>query len=452
MEIQDNEVHSSLWCGWIRALLERFNANIVEFARETKNLGQEDPRRIIHSLKVGLAITLISLFYYFEPLYDGFGVSAMWAVMTVVSVFELSVGATLSRGVNRAVATFLSATLAFGAHHLAVLSGEESEPVFIGLFVFLIAGMVTFARFFPRMKERYDYGLLIFILTFCLISVSGYRDDEVLDMVYSRISTIVIGGLTAVIVCVGICPVWAGDDLSKLVAANIEKLGVFLEGFGVEVFRLSGEGESRKAASLQGFESIIDTITEEESLANFARWEPGHGPFRIRLPWKQYLKIGSLTRECDCRIESLNGYLSYGIQTPPEIGGKIQELSTKMSTESGKALKELDLAIRTTTAPSSAGIYIIKSKNATENIKSLFNSTLSKDTPPQEIVLATTVISLLVDVVSCTEKIAESVYVLASHARFKSEEHQPERPKSPDEEAPKQGDSIISISHQVITV
>ncbi|KAB5540707.1 hypothetical protein DKX38_013681 [Salix brachista] len=405
MEIQDNEVHSSLWCGWIRALLERFKANIVEFARETKNLGQEDPRRIIHSLKVGLAITLISLFYYFDPLYDGFGVSAMWAVMTVVLVFEFSVGATLSRGVNRAVATFLSATLAFGAHHLAVLSGEESEPVFIGLFVFLIAGMVTFARFFPRMKERYDYGLLIFILTFCLISVSGYRDDEVLDMVYSRISTIVIGGLTAVIVCVGICPVWAGDDLSKLVAANIEKLGVFLEGFGVEVFRLSGEGESRKAASLQGFESIIDTKTTEESLANFARWEPGHGPFRIRLPWKHY-----------------------GIQTPPEIGGKIQELSTKMSTESGKALKELALAIRTTTAPSSA------------------------DTPLQEIVPATTVISLLVDVVSCTEKIAESVYVLASLARFKSEEHQPERPISPDEEAAKQGDSIISISHQVITV
>ncbi|KAG5238110.1 aluminum-activated malate transporter [Salix suchowensis] len=275
----------------------------------------------------------------------------MWAVMTVVLVFEFSVGATLSRGVNRAVATFLSATLAFGAHHLAVLSGEESEPVFIGLFVFLIAGMVTFARFFPRMKKRYDYGLLIFILT--------------------RISTIV-----AVIVCVGICPVWAGDDLSKLVAANIEKLGGFLE-----------EGESRKAASLQGFESIIDTITEEESLANFARWEPGHGPFRIRLPWKQYLKIGSLTRECACRIESLNGYLSYGIQTPPEIGGKIQELSTKMSTESGKALKELALAIRTTTAPSSAGIYIIKSKNATENIKSLFNSTLSKDTPLQEMLL-----------------------------------------------------------------
>lgn len=131
--------------------------------------------------------------------------------------------------------------------------------------------MVTFARFFPWMKERYDYGLLIFILTFCLISVSGNRDDEVLDMVYSRISTIVIGGLTAVIVCVGICPVWAGDDLSKLVAANIEKLGVFLEGFGVEVFRLSGEGESRKAASLQGFESIIDTITEEESLVSITR-------------------------------------------------------------------------------------------------------------------------------------------------------------------------------------
>lgn len=89
---------------------------------------------------------------------------------------------------------------------------------------------MTFLRFFPRIKARYDYGLLIFILTFCLISVSGYRDEEILEMAHKRVSTILIGAFTAVSVCVFICPVWAGDDLHNSVATNIEKLGSFLEG------------------------------------------------------------------------------------------------------------------------------------------------------------------------------------------------------------------------------
>ena len=49
--------------------------------------------------------------------------------------------------------------------------------------------------------------------------------------------------------------------------------------------------------------------------ANFAGWEPGHGKFRFHHPWKKYLKIGSLTRDCAYRIESLNGYLILNIET-----------------------------------------------------------------------------------------------------------------------------------------
>ncbi|WP_368854990.1 hypothetical protein, partial [Salmonella sp. gx-f5] len=33
------------------------------------------------------------------------------------------------------------------------------------------AATVTFMRFFPALKARYDYGLMIFILTFCMVSV-----------------------------------------------------------------------------------------------------------------------------------------------------------------------------------------------------------------------------------------------------------------------------------------
>lgn len=93
-----------------------------------------------------------------------------------------------------------------------------------------VASTVTFMRFFPTLKARCDYGLSIFILTFSLISVSGYRDNEVLHMAHQRLSTIIIGSCTAIIVCISICPVWVGEELHNLVCDNIEKLGKFLEG------------------------------------------------------------------------------------------------------------------------------------------------------------------------------------------------------------------------------
>lgn len=65
---------------------------LVGVARKAKALGKDDPRRVIHSLKLGLALTIVSLLYYYKPLYANFGVSAMWAVITVVVVFEFSVG------------------------------------------------------------------------------------------------------------------------------------------------------------------------------------------------------------------------------------------------------------------------------------------------------------------------------------------------------------------------
>ena len=54
-------------------------------------------------------------------------------------------GATLGKGVNRAIATLLAGSLGVGAHHLAVLSGEKVEPFAIGTTVFLI-GTYTWMR------------------------------------------------------------------------------------------------------------------------------------------------------------------------------------------------------------------------------------------------------------------------------------------------------------------
>lgn len=84
-------IFASAW-GWLQALHCSLKAKVTNVTKSIKKLGQDDPRRVAHSLKVGLALTLVSLLYYARPLYDGFGVSGMWAVLTVVVIFEFTVG------------------------------------------------------------------------------------------------------------------------------------------------------------------------------------------------------------------------------------------------------------------------------------------------------------------------------------------------------------------------
>ncbi|KAK4441329.1 Aluminum-activated malate transporter 2 [Sesamum alatum] len=405
----------SAW-SWAKGYFEKIVNVVICAAKDAKKLGEEDPRRVIHSFKVGLAITLVSLFYYFDFLYEGFGVAAMWAVITVVVVFEFSVGATFGKGMNRGIATLLGGALGVAAHRLASFTGENAESIILGLSVFWISALATFLRFFPKLKARYDYGLLIFILTFSLISVSGYRDDEVLEMAHKRLSTVLIGGSAAVLICIFICPIWAGEDLHNLTATNIEKLAVFLEGFGREYF----ETNKGNKASLDGYKSVLKVKGNEEVLVNSAKWEPGHGRFRYRHPWGQYLKVGRSIRECAYKIDALNGYLNSEMQTPMEIRSKVQESCTKMSSECSCALRELAKGLKTMTRAMSAEPHIRNAKTAAKNLKSSLQTSLWPDTDLLDIIPAAAVASLIVDIVSCTIKIADSVHELACLSKFKN--------------------------------
>lgn len=89
---------------------------------------------------------------------------------------------------------------------------------------------MTFLRFVPALKAKYDYGLNIFILTLSLVSLSGYREHQVLELACNRVLTVILGSFIAMIVCICIYPVWIGEDLHNLVASNMDKLGHFLQG------------------------------------------------------------------------------------------------------------------------------------------------------------------------------------------------------------------------------
>ncbi|PWA37781.1 aluminum-activated malate transporter [Artemisia annua] len=352
----------------------KVRAHVVDFVNKIKKLGKDDPRRIMHSFKVALAITLVSMVYYLRPLYKGIGDTGIWAIMTVVVVFEYTAGATLSKVMNRGLATFLAGVLGIGAKYLASLFGPKAEPIVLGCLVFLLVASATFSRFIPHIKRRYDYGVLIFILTFSLVAVSGYRVDKIIALAHQRLLTIILGGATCIIISICVCPVWAGADLHSLTVSNLEKLASFLEGFG-DVFELPSEVDNtnrsaeRDRSFLTAYQSVLNSKSTEESLANFAWWEPGHGKFPFGHPWKQYLKIGVLTRQCAYHIEALNGYLDVKYKASSEFRIRVQEPCTKISFEAGKALKELASSVNLFTYPSSSAKHIQTCKNAVEELR-----------------------------------------------------------------------------------
>lgn len=77
---------------WLKPIFAKLSNKAVKLATMTKKLAKDDSRRVVHAFKVGLAISLVSLLYYFKALYDGFGTSTMWAIVTVIVVVEFSVG------------------------------------------------------------------------------------------------------------------------------------------------------------------------------------------------------------------------------------------------------------------------------------------------------------------------------------------------------------------------
>ncbi|XP_009592604.1 aluminum-activated malate transporter 12-like [Nicotiana tomentosiformis] len=315
-------------------------------------VGKDDPRRVIHSLKVGFSLTLVSLLYLMEPLFKGFGSSAIWAVMTVVVVLEFTAGATLCKGLNRGLGTLLAGSLAFLIEYVATESGHIFRAIFIGASVFFIGAAATYMRFFPYIKKNYDYGVVIFLLTFNLITVSSYRVDNVLKIAHERFYTIAIGCGICLLMSLLILPNWSGEDLHNFTAAKFEGLAKSIEACVNEYFRDEEQQKARENSSdledpiYNGYKTVLDSKSFDETLALYASWEPRHSRHCYRFPWQQYVKLGNVLRHFGYTIVALHGCLQTEIQTPRSVRAMFKDPCIRLAGEVTKALKELGDSIR----------------------------------------------------------------------------------------------------------
>lgn len=327
--------------------IKRFPGSICQ---KIWKLGRDDPRRAIHSIKVGVSLTLVSLLYLLNPLFKGVGENVIWAVMTVVVVLEFTAGATLCKGLNRGLGTLFAGSLAFLFKFIATESGKVFCAVFIGASVFLIGSISTYLRFFPKVKKNYDYGVVIFLLTFNLITISSYRVDDVLKLARDRLYTMAIGSGVCILMSLFIFPIWSGEDLHNFSVSKIEGLAKSIAACVDEYFS-DGEPDGGKDKSMEdpiyeNYKAVLDSKSTDETLALHASWEPRHSWHCNPFPWQQYVKLGAVLRHFGYTVVALHGCLQTEIQTPKSVRLLFKDPCTRLATEVSKALMELADSIR----------------------------------------------------------------------------------------------------------
>ncbi|XP_068304797.1 aluminum-activated malate transporter 12-like isoform X2 [Pyrus communis] len=265
-------------------------------------VGRDDPRRVIHALKVGLSLTLVSLLYLIQPLFVGIGENAIWAVMTVVVVLEFTAGAT-----------------------------------------------ATYMRFFPYIRKNYDYGIVIFLLTFNLITVSSYRFKHVLKIAHERFYTIAIGCGICLLMSLLVFPNWSGEELHNSSVFKLEGLARAIEACANEYFSEETDADQDKSTEdpiYKGYKAVLDSKSQDETMALHASWEPRHSRHCYRFPWQRYVKLGNVLRHFGYTVVALHGCIGTEIQTPRSVRLLFKDPCIRLAGEVSKALMELANSIR----------------------------------------------------------------------------------------------------------
>ncbi|KAF8779557.1 hypothetical protein HU200_002501 [Digitaria exilis] len=408
---------------WLLACVAAAWGGVGGFAREVWRIGEDDPRKVVHGLKVGLSLALISVFCYPRPLYDFLGGAAMWSIMTVV--FEDTVGGSVYKSFNKAVATASGVVLALGVHWVACKSGVL-EPYILTGSLFLLGAAANFSRSLPAVNARFDYGVTNLVLTYSLLAMSGYHVDHLASLVQERVSTMAIGILMCLAVSVLISPVWAGQELHLLTTRNMDKLATSLEACVDDYFVAEEWCTTKKSSDSDGYKCVLNSKASEDKQASMARWEPPHGRFGFLHPYGHYRHVGAAMRACAYCVEALAAATC--TRQAPEERRLLRGACTRVGARCARVLREasrsvsdmaafgreLDMAVADMNTAAHELQGELRSMLPSVNLRAA-EASRTMDTMPAVF----TVASLMVEIAARVEAVVDAIEMMAILTNFK---------------------------------
>lgn len=82
--------------GCLCRVISRVCSSVKQVVVKAWDMGRSDPRKIIFALKMGLALSLVSVLIFFKEPLNYMGQYSIWAILTVVVVFEFSIGTAIT--------------------------------------------------------------------------------------------------------------------------------------------------------------------------------------------------------------------------------------------------------------------------------------------------------------------------------------------------------------------
>ncbi|KAK1412552.1 hypothetical protein QVD17_33905 [Tagetes erecta] len=391
-------------------------------------------KNIIHSLKVGFALVLVSLIYIFDPLFDQVGENAMWAIMTVEVIFEFFAGlsselalnkdsfgrgATLSKGILRGFGTIVGSGLGYLASILANDLGKNGKAVVIGTLIFIFGAMTTYCRFNPSINKRYDYGVMIFVLTFNLVAASSLRVHEIMELARKRLSAVGMGFFVSIFVGLLVFPMWASDEFHHLTSSKFNELASCIEECMEAYLTIAGQNKNQPIIHISSCKSVLDSKSDDESLVNFAKWEPRCGNFRFFNPWRKHQQTAELLRELASLIFSLQGCLRSPLQPSTMMLKAIKDPCKNVGVSLGLTMRELGESIMKKKRNQAKILTVQELQTMKLTLMQISSSTLQPIENLEDLAIAN-FLFLLMEIVDKVEELAKQVEGLGSVSGFQS--------------------------------